>query len=388
MPDLPFQSLLSQSRAHALSAEQLESIGKSAAADWVDRKYLSLTEAVTDTIKLSSVPLTTEQVRRVVEFANTEAYLSEFRKEGEHKIVDFGPTGPANPADVLRNLNAIGGMAVKDSGLEDYRRLPKKHSSHEGLDFDSLFPTKTASGYPEENPYSDVEVLREKLSSAYALVTDQLGRLETAYLDLGEHLYGAVKQAALAGTSLGEIVQSWSAISEEPEFVKAAFDLMVPRFFNEGIFSTLDEASASLMKTAGARTVNVEHPVVQHYADFCSTLAKLAELREQQEEYRDGYEKLSSFLGILFDKKASTVGELMRRGAQAVEGSAAKHLKTGPATSKLLGLSAGYALPALGAYGAYRYGKDLAEDVGITRHIPGTPAYQQMRMERQMGGWM
>lgn len=375
MSNSPFQNLLSRRGSQVLSASQLESLGKIAASAWGEGRSKDLTDAVVTAIKTSSITLTSEQVRRVAEFANTEAYLNEFKKEGEHKIVDFGPSGPANPADVLRNLNAIGGMAVKDSGLEDYSRLPEKHSSWTDADFDSALSIKEAAAIPEVNPYSDAEVLREKLASAYALATDQISSLELMYQDLTEHLYHEVKQAAMNGTSLGEVVQAWSSVSEEPAFVKAAFDTMVPRLFDEGVFPTLDEMSASIMKTAGSRTTNVEHPLVQYYTDFCDVLTKLADLRGQQEEYRDGYDKLTCFLSMLLQKEAMTWGPLdtaergIERGLHNIGVTGLPNLVARKGIAKVL--------PAALAYGAYRNVTDPYRHL-----IPGTDEYR-MRMAQQ-----
>lgn len=59
----------------------------------------------------------------MVEFANQDAYLQEFRKEGSSKVVHFD-CGPAVPGEVLQDLNDGGGGSVYDRGDLDYRMHP------------------------------------------------------------------------------------------------------------------------------------------------------------------------------------------------------------------------------------------------------------------------
>lgn len=383
MADFSPQVLLQQRRAHSVSGEQLEVMGKRAASRWCDGRDTSLTSAVTNTIKSADVALSPEQVRRVVEFANTDAYLREFRKEGgSHKIIDFGSDGPANPADVLRDLNDGGGKTVMDSGLGDYRLPPAdRHVLRDDADsaLEEAFLAKAASaGYPEVNPLSDVIEMQEKLAAAHDDVSSQISGLEVAYLDLSDKLYGLVKQAALEGQSLGEIIQAWSSVSEDSDFVKAAFDRFTPQLFNEGVFRTLNEMGSSIIKTAGARCVNLEHPLVTTYRDFCGVLTKLAELRVQQEELRDGHNKLSYFLKQAVGKHADAAQAVKGVLGKAVTG-AQKHLGVGPLAAK--GMV--YGPLALAALGAGKYIGDAANDYGVSSFVPGTTAYDMRRSMRR-----
>jgi hypothetical protein len=130
MSDLPFQALLQQAHARSVSGEELEAFGKKAAAQY-SRGDGSLTEAVVETVKHAG--LSPEQVKRVVEFANTTAYLTEFKKEGSHhRVVEF-QGGPADPSAVLQDLNDGGGGTVFDVGQE-----PRTMHDRGYLDFVSL----------------------------------------------------------------------------------------------------------------------------------------------------------------------------------------------------------------------------------------------------------
>lgn len=122
MHDLPSMLLLQQSHASPKSGEDLEVLGKYAAEQFAKRRCASLSDAVVAAVKEAG--LSPEQVRRVVEFANTNAFLAEHKKEGAvNRYVDF-VGGPADPAEVLRDLNDGGGGTVFDRGVADYSLPP------------------------------------------------------------------------------------------------------------------------------------------------------------------------------------------------------------------------------------------------------------------------
>lgn len=122
MHDLPSQTLLQQANARPVSGEELEVFGKAAASRYMCGRSPTLNDAVVETVKQAA--LSPEQVKRVIEFANTAAYLSEFKKEGAtHKYISF-EGGPASPSEVLKDLNDGGGGTVFDQGSLDYNHPP------------------------------------------------------------------------------------------------------------------------------------------------------------------------------------------------------------------------------------------------------------------------
>lgn len=123
MHDMPSVTLLQQSHAIPKTGEELEVLGKHAAKQYAGGACETLNEAVVETVKHAG--LSPEQVRRVIEFANVNAYLTEFGKEGSaHKYIEFHG-GPADPAEVLRDLNDGGGGTIFDRGLADYSIQPE-----------------------------------------------------------------------------------------------------------------------------------------------------------------------------------------------------------------------------------------------------------------------
>ncbi len=320
--DMPAQLLLQQHSARPVSGEELETYGKHASAGFHCGTYDSLNQAVVETVKQAG--LSPEQVRRVVEFANTHAFLTDFKKTAEpHKYVFF-KEGLANPAEVIKDLNDGGGGTVFDRGLADFAQAPAavKLSSAQavsrnmdvlektaGVTFDREseadrlleegFKT-AATEYPYENPLADVEDAQEKLATARDAATAELSELEVLFGDTQEHLYQQVKQAAAADVPLGHVVQAWvQALEPDIEQVKTAFAHIGNRLVEEEVLPSFDALGASLQKTANARLLtNSEHPIVKTFAGYCELLEKMAHIRAAQEEILKMEDKVGEFLRL------------------------------------------------------------------------------------------
>jgi len=315
MYDLPSQTLLQQSAARPISGEELETFGKHAASGYSGGKFGTLNDAVVETVKHAG--LSPEQVKRVVEFANTNAFLTEFKKESTAaKYVSF-EGGPADPSEVLKDLNDGGGGTVFDRGVQDYSHGPEviKASSVAAVPTSGL--EKTASvqepvneadvilaevfkaedaPIPFESPFQDVEDAQYKLASARDSATASISELEVQLLDTNQELYGLVKQAVMEDIPLGHILSAWFQVLEPPpELVKSAFALIGPRLKEEDVMS-YDQLGASLEKTASVNHLaNEDHPLVRTFSGYCETVIKLAELRVSRDEIMGGLEKLATF---------------------------------------------------------------------------------------------
>lgn len=337
MSDLPPQGLLQQEHAHRISGEHLEVLGKQAASKWSSGESKTLSDAVVETVKHAG--LSPEQVKRVCEFANTDAYLSEFKKEGAgHRFIDFGAPGPANPSEVLKDLNDGGGGTVFDDG--SHYELPPSEKRAEANEFveEKLASELSRPEVPmiQHEPLGEVMDLKNKLAAACDQFGSEIGVLELQYADAADRVYQGVKQASLSGIELGEVVQAWQAVAPSAEHVKVAFQLFTPRLLRELVFGTVDQIGASLMKTASAGAIpNEAHPIVLDFNDFCQTLTKLAETRVARGEARTHLDRLVGFL------KEASVGEIVGKGAKTVW-NAAKN------TSQWAGDEAGAALEHAG----------------------------------------
>jgi hypothetical protein len=401
MSDLTRQGLLQQLNAKSHSGEYLEVLGKKASADWGSGQYKTLTEAVTGTVKQAQ--LSPEQVKRVVEFANTDAYLKEFKKEGStHRVVEFDG-GPADASEILRDLNDGGGGSVFDRGTGDYSSPPKEmkvasvkaEEELEGL-FLKEAGVKTGGveeGLPYENPHGEVIYLKDKLASAADQLNSQLSGLEIMYADLGDRLYHQVKQAALSGVSLGDVMQAWQTVAPTEEYIKVAFHLITPRLLRDGVFYRVEEMTASVDKTAGVHVVNTEHPLVSEFEEFCTVLYKLAETRQTAREVRGHLSHLTNYLkeaSLISDTYAASRGAgkavrpLAEKAFGPTAGAIAEHgIAQLPTAAAAIGLSEANTHLQHSQNPVARAARGTGNLV--MRNIPGTLQNQQHKYEVERG---
>lgn len=388
MHDLPSALLLQQSKARSMSGEDLEVFGKSAAAKYCHGQVGNLTDAVVETVKTAG--LSPEQVRRVVEFANTSAYIHEFRKEGsDHKVIEF-VGGPADFPEVLRDLNDGGNETLLDKHAHDYSAPPPQTS--ELMDANAarlgLENTKLAEAFgveeeallPYAEPYQDVMDLRDKMAGLSDLLESEISTLETHMLMVDQELFGHVKAAALSGTTLGQIIDAWSTVGATPELVKAAFIQLSPQLLENEVFRSHADLADSLAKTASAGVANPEHPLVQSFIDFSVTITKLSKARAAQDEVSDSRGELDTMYRLQLQKEAgkeSVIGHIPKVWAAATKATA----KAGDAVR-------GAATPVLGEHG----GKALGAAVKYAPHaaagLAGEEAYQRARYNPVARGTM
>lgn len=402
MSDLQHHALLQQLNAKEVSGEHLEVLGKKASSLWCEGRAKNLNDAVVETVKHAG--LSPEQVKRVIEFANTDAYLTNFRKEGAaNKIVDFGAGGPASPAVVLQDLNDGGGGSVFDPGTGDYNQPPTEKTSsamdktasaaEDALLLEAFGVGETA--LPNAEPLANTIDLRDKLASAYEQSTAQLSLLENMFDDLRGRLFGHVKQAALSGTALSEIAQIWQGVAPSDTYVKVAFRALLPQLIDNGVFANGEAAAESLQKVAQVGVVNEEHPLVSDFKDLCEVLFKLAETREVQQATGEGLLEVNEVLKVAGKEGLLPKGvDLLQRAAnKAGKGGAALGEKLmGEGRGKGLGTvakGAVYAAPVIGAHEVYR--RTLKHNPAFQGAkqtalgaIPGTSEYNQKELELQM----
>ena len=486
MHDLPSVTLLQQAHANSKSGEELEVLGKQAARKYSSGDSANLNDAVIETVKHAG--LSPEQVKRVIEFANVGAYLSEFNKEGStHKYIEFNG-GPASPVEILKELNAGGGGTVFDRGLSDYALEPPQvkqasvldknlsvvhdaldnfevlekaasaqhpsmldiaydmgqtaksqygskqhggamdpfgqtqamHRVHdlqamtgrapvvvkqaEALDFDPVDSALKQAFQVEEqlipyaDPWQDCTELREKIAGAVEHITSEMSGLEIVFEDSLNELYHQVKEAALEGNSLGQVMGLWQHIVPDAEYVKTAFAHIGPRLVQEGVFESLDAMGSSLTKTAAMGMPNMEHPLISTMAVYCESLTKLAELKATRDELIQERERLGSFL-----RKAAGVAGAAKKGLEALEG-AGKFVGGGlaglghPTAGKVVGKSIQYAPHAIGALAGAALLQDIHDHMkygpygsrvtqAIASRVPGTPSNQQRKQQIAYGGY-
>lgn len=397
MSDLPAQGLLQQLNARPVSGEHLEVLGKHASDLWCGGRCDTLTEAVVETVKHAG--LSPEQVRRVIEFTNTHAYLSEFKKEGAHKVIDFGSGGPADASDILKDLNDGGGGSVFDRGTLDYDQPPtekKLASARAERELVLAFGDGDAP-LPFANPLGEAVDLRDKLAAANDHLLAQLSGLEVMYADLADRLYHEVKQASLTGVPLADVIAAWQTVSPADEYIKVAFELFSPRLLREGVFRSLDDMTGSVDKTASIGIVNEEHPLVVDFSEFCEVLSKLAECRVSRDEVATALGQMTLFLkeggGVygkareIAEKASHPAGKVVGKAFHALAGEGA-----GRAAERATSFGVKHAPTAAVLAGANEVRRHLQYGpVGrqvsdtVLKHVPMTPQYNQHNYEIATG---
>ena len=362
MSDLPQQGPLQQRNAHPHSGEFLEVLGKKAAAEYTRGAVTTLTEAVTGVVKQAQ--LSPEQVRRVVEFANSAAYLTEFKQaSAPHHVIDF-QGGPADVSEILKDLNDGGGGTVFDRGTSDYHSPPSSAKTASAAHEDALQQLFGAQSAPVElpytNPYEEVIDLKDKLAGARDHLQTQLSSLEVMYAEVGDRVYHQVKQAALSDVSLGQLLAAWETVAPADEYIKVAFALLTPRLLRDGVFYSAEAMNASVDKTASVGIVNQGHPVMVEFTDFCTVLQKLAETRVARDEVAEHADTLTEYL-----KQASIVGGVLRGAERA---GAAAH----PLLDRLAGPTAADLGSAAIKYSPYAAGALAASEANT--HIENSPS--------------
>lgn len=225
-----------------VDSSHLESLGKTAAR-MAEAGGTSLNDAVTQTI--GHEKLNSEQVRRVVEFTNIEAFNRKFAAlEGPLRAVQIAG-GPADPTQVLQSLNndARPQEAVMES--MDYA-MPPTMGKHSSRHFE---PTaRTVTGV-----LGDVLDLQRKLAAAHDTLTQDA---EAARYMLNESLLELVaraKTACLHGAAPGELYEAWFRVDQG--LAKVAFE------------RSAQVLPPSTTKTAGRR-INPDHVVVGTFVQF------------------------------------------------------------------------------------------------------------------------
>lgn len=272
--------------ASAVTPERLELMGKYASKAWREGKFPDLSAAVIETTKEAS--LVPEQLRRVIEFANTDAFLDAFHKMGSqgHKYVDFGDGALADPSRIIGEINTKIASAPQTSDLSDYMVAPtetfNKHASAE----EAFVNAFKSSMEPVEllNPDADFWDMHSKTAAVHANIVSELNMLDLHRDMIDYDLVYAVKEAASEGYPMGDILKVFAAVCEEPVLCKTAFELAAPALLNSGLIESHEKLAESLEKTSSAQLVDLSHPVAIAYANYCNHIVKSAAMRQEMKD--------------------------------------------------------------------------------------------------------
>lgn len=207
---------------HQVGAAALELMGKTA-AQFAESNQISLTDAVIETLQ-AHPDLTPEHIRRVVEFANTEAFNQKYASlDPSHRVVDI-EGGPADPQSVLQACASANAAAPVVLPSLEYAAAPLPGTKTSSTMFEAS--ERTRGGILQ-----DVDGLRTKLSSAHeeAVQSREVSRsyMNDAMVKLAQSTLAAAGQ----GASGSEVFAVWAAF--EPELAKVAYQKVAHYFKGE-----------------------------------------------------------------------------------------------------------------------------------------------------------
>lgn len=274
--------LAQQEAARPIDPEQLELMGKKAAACYGNG--CSLSDAVVEVVK--EARLSPEQVKRVCEFANTNAYLSAFEKAGAVRNITFDG-GPADPGRVLKDLNDGSSPAIHQVDSGDYGEPvgSYKTASADNSVLAEAFGAgleKTAQvhdHFVRENPVEEVNDLRVTIQGARDQMFSKLSSSEILLTDIKSVLSEKVAEAVLDGMPLGDIVRAWSGYGDANQIKEAT--VFVRDHLRERRIMGKEQFADSLTKIASPGVIaNPEHPVVDHFILFTKVAFEHKKLEE------------------------------------------------------------------------------------------------------------
>lgn len=274
-----FQDLLANNPSPQVSPEMLEVLGNKAAQLFI-QNGVPLNDAIKQVVAEDS-NLGDEHLRRIIEFANNQAFQQLF-ENSEDKNIHFDV---ADPAVIIRDLRDGGspahdGKPLGIGGKSDYQTPPTKPANGQDdmAQLSQLFapqPLGTATGntqiqkmagvetetvFNHANPIDDVYDLNIKLRSARSHLTGVNEEHDGVLKVAQEEFYSTVKHEILSddGAGLGGVAAALSKVASVEE-VKEVFSPVVNRLLHEGIDSEF--LFTSLTKHAG-KVLNLEHPLI------------------------------------------------------------------------------------------------------------------------------
>jgi len=258
-----FLMKLANSSAPARSSEHLQLLGRRAAKLYAGGEAPNLTDAVRDVVSKEE-ELTREQVSRISELANQEAWKVLFAENGERQV----QFEPADAASVIGEL-AERPKEVDVRNLEhlDFLADVPNQEIPADLDLAEMFGLKKDSPeYEALNPTVEEQAVVEKTASMKDFARYGIDNAASLLADAGEEFYQLVKKAHLdEGAGILQISKAVGVAINDPEFARDCMQKAAERLSREGVaFNRRDE----LEKVAHALVVNSEHPLIQAAANL------------------------------------------------------------------------------------------------------------------------
>lgn len=333
----PFDELLLGSQSNNISAELLETLGKQAAARYL-QEGANLNETITDLIS-KNAGINNEHTKRISEFANNQVF-QEIHSKSDDKNVHFDIADPGviirdlkdggSPAHTGKTLNN-GPSKIKNSDIapgSDYHNPPVENAgptSDQGFsDLASGFAeqarqdqnsgvggtgepiAKTAAFHNPElgvdhslhaNPIEDVYDTHVRLRASKEKLAEAHERFDLLFKTAEEDYYQAVKAEVLGhgGAGMSGAIQATKLATQlggcGDTVAFKALEKVARRLVFEGV------PSGELLKTASEqRLPNPRHPLMLAFSGMLKLASELARSKIAISEVSAGLEQTTEFL--------------------------------------------------------------------------------------------
>lgn len=301
----PFQ--LTCDPTSRVSTSDLESFGRRASLMFTE-EGTPLNEAIVK-IAEEHPTITSEQVQRVVEFANRATFQEAFEKKAGDKNIEFSI---ADPNVVLAALNEkVSPPVIKMAS--DYYSDPVRVDDTAAMDreLEAVFGTKPDNvmekvasedgGHTTTyNDHSKLVVARSHLQKQAEVLGGAVRENDWVVKEAQASFQHELRQHLLEGGDLTEVVEMMGAVAGEklaaaalkdvqPEIEKLAHIEKIS--LEQIIAQTLVK---ELVKEAEHRIIDEENPLVQKFAAYITAATKQAELEDASKTASDRFEEANA----------------------------------------------------------------------------------------------
>lgn len=294
---------LSNQGSHAsVSPETLEQMGKEASVMYLT-KGLSLSEGIA---KLAGAypDFNAEQVKRVVEFANTATYLALHDKDKTAGAESSYPQFElADPARVIQDLSDGARPTTATRTDLDYSKLPEKKEKVSSANADAMMDElfKTASpgelNYSKESVINDVMAYKYTVESAVDLLKNSAEKFDMMYKQASIEYYDNVKQHLLEGGSFADVVVASRSMGADLDKIAEETRPIVVRLLTEKVASVAAlKAGTDGIEKVAHRVVNEQHPLVTNFAAMLFAKEELDKVAMALDDTEDQLERLNEFV--------------------------------------------------------------------------------------------
>lgn len=289
-------------KGHAkLSAETLELMGKQAANQYLE-DGIALNDAITK-IAGAYNDISTEQVKRIVEFANQSVYLA---KHDQAKTANAESSYPqfelADASKILQDLSEDARPTISPQTDIDYSRSSNKTKISSAITekaLEELFKTASEDDkeYSTETIASDVLEMKHSLIGLIDNLNDRYNQHESLFKEATAEFYSNVKSHILEGGELGEVYTAAQSVCPDRDKLDDLMEPIVRGLLVEKVAKA--EALATHMSELhkfAHRVVNPEHPFVTTFSAMLLAGDELIKVSSALSEANEGLTKVKEFI--------------------------------------------------------------------------------------------